>query len=204
MELWDRPIRGQRRISLLLSRSPRANVLAASNACWLAVQLVGPDAPARNVIPVKVDAGPSIGEANFEAAGLGHRFVLDYADRHWASLPEPWLAETKQTGPSRGRPLMALRGAGERGDKLSGPPVIAELIRSGREGGHTQCAASDASQVREVFGALVVPPFNGERTFVIHRYLGWVDCRDLSRLHWAERRVRPDKYRRRGDYDCAY
>ena len=60
------------------------------------------------------------------------------------------------------------------------------------------------AQVREVFGALVVPPFSGERTFVIHHYLGWVDCRDLSRLHWAERRVRPDKYRRRGDYDCAY
>ena len=99
---------------------------------------------------------------------------------------------------------MALRGAGERGEKLSGPPVIAELIRSGREGGHTMCAVSEASQVREVFGALVVPPFNGELTFVIHRYLGWVDCRDLTRLQWAERGVRPDKYRRRGNCNCAY
>jgi hypothetical protein len=34
----------------------------------------------RNVIPIKVLAGPIVGKANLKAAALGHCFAFDYAD----------------------------------------------------------------------------------------------------------------------------
>ena len=42
-----------------------------------AVHLFGIKPAPRNVVPIKVDAGPSVREANLEAAGLRDGFVLD-------------------------------------------------------------------------------------------------------------------------------
>ena len=53
----------------------------------------------RNVIPIKVLAGPIVGKANLKAAALGHCFAFDYADGvcHWANLKGSLvvIAETK-------------------------------------------------------------------------------------------------------------
>ena len=101
-----------------------------SRACSMLICSVLSPA-ARNVFPIKIPGRLPVRISDFEAAAVRHGLVFDDADCHWASLPEQG---------HQGDALMALGGAGERGDKLSGPPVIAELIGSGREGGHTTCA----------------------------------------------------------------
>lgn len=52
----------------------------------LAVHLFRAKPAARNIIPIKEHARPSVREANFEAARLGDRFMFDYADGHFAAL----------------------------------------------------------------------------------------------------------------------
>ena len=72
------------------------------------------------------------------------------------------------------------------------------LFRSQRPGLSFQVGEED-----EEFPLERIPAFNGKRTCVARQQFGWVDRRDVACLRGGQHRVRPDKYRRSGRYDCS-